>query len=244
MEYNKQNFVKGQILKADHLNYMEDGIVSLNEEMAKQYEALKGKQPAGDYALKSEIPKVFHYDAKVLLVEILRSGAYSEDVSDKITEFAKILNMEGSPELAYSGFCVTGSVYFDVSGGFVYSTAKDRRTIVTSDGAHQLRDELHWGASEYSLCQIPAGARSVIISAPSECAYYGVQIGQYDAEGKPSRIVDSGWMPLSDGCGTYTILSDYADGNYYIGINLKNASGSAFSDDFDNAAVKMAFQFE
>lgn len=28
MSYEKQNFVSGQILKADHLNYMEDGIVA------------------------------------------------------------------------------------------------------------------------------------------------------------------------------------------------------------------------
>ena len=28
MSYEKQNFVKGQILKADHLNHMEDGIAA------------------------------------------------------------------------------------------------------------------------------------------------------------------------------------------------------------------------
>ena len=33
MDYTKQNFIKGQVLKADHLNYMEDGIATLSEEM-------------------------------------------------------------------------------------------------------------------------------------------------------------------------------------------------------------------
>lgn len=33
-EYNKQNFVSGQVLKAEHLNNMEDGIVALSEEIA------------------------------------------------------------------------------------------------------------------------------------------------------------------------------------------------------------------
>ena len=33
MNYNKQNFIKGQILKADHLNAIEDGIVSNSEEL-------------------------------------------------------------------------------------------------------------------------------------------------------------------------------------------------------------------
>ena len=28
MSYEKQNFVKGQVLKADHLNHMEDGIAA------------------------------------------------------------------------------------------------------------------------------------------------------------------------------------------------------------------------
>lgn len=42
MSYTKQNFVSGQILKADHLNAMEDGIeandaavAALSEEIAK-----------------------------------------------------------------------------------------------------------------------------------------------------------------------------------------------------------------
>lgn len=33
MNYHKQNFIKGQILKADHLNAIEDGIVSNSEEL-------------------------------------------------------------------------------------------------------------------------------------------------------------------------------------------------------------------
>lgn len=32
-EYIKQNFIKGQTLKADHMNYIEDGIVSIEERM-------------------------------------------------------------------------------------------------------------------------------------------------------------------------------------------------------------------
>ena len=30
--YEKQNFVKGQLLKADHLNHIEDGVTALSEE--------------------------------------------------------------------------------------------------------------------------------------------------------------------------------------------------------------------
>lgn len=33
MSYEKQNFIKGQILKADHLNHMEDGIVSVEKQI-------------------------------------------------------------------------------------------------------------------------------------------------------------------------------------------------------------------
>lgn len=48
MSYTKQNFIKGQILKADHLNAMETGIeandaavAALSEEMVKSINGLK-----------------------------------------------------------------------------------------------------------------------------------------------------------------------------------------------------------
>lgn len=33
MSYEKQTFSKGQVLKADHLNHMEDGIVDLEQQI-------------------------------------------------------------------------------------------------------------------------------------------------------------------------------------------------------------------
>ena len=40
--YEKQNFVSGQILKAEHLNHMEDGIGQLSED--KVANPLRGKK--------------------------------------------------------------------------------------------------------------------------------------------------------------------------------------------------------
>ena len=48
MNYHKQNFIKGQILKADHLNAIEDGIVSNSEEL----DQLKGDLFKHDNVLK------------------------------------------------------------------------------------------------------------------------------------------------------------------------------------------------
>lgn len=41
-EYIKQNFVSGQILKAEHLNHMEDGIGQLSEEIERQGQKIDG----------------------------------------------------------------------------------------------------------------------------------------------------------------------------------------------------------
>lgn len=50
MSYEKQNFIKGQTLKADHLNYMEDGISQLSEEV----EELKENGTADDGSVTPE----------------------------------------------------------------------------------------------------------------------------------------------------------------------------------------------
>ena len=54
MSYTKQNFTKGQILKAEHLNNMEDGIVELSQEIAEQQSTLsnisiEGYERGGTY---------------------------------------------------------------------------------------------------------------------------------------------------------------------------------------------------
>ena len=41
MSYTKQNFVKGQTLKADHMNHIEDGISTLSEEIVKSINGIK-----------------------------------------------------------------------------------------------------------------------------------------------------------------------------------------------------------
>ena len=41
-DYVKQNFTSGQILKAEHLNHMEDGIEQLSEGMAQNIIDIEG----------------------------------------------------------------------------------------------------------------------------------------------------------------------------------------------------------
>ena len=62
-EYIKQNFISGQILKAEHLNHMEDGIEQLSEGMA----------------LKSDIPSDEHINELISIA--LASFTNAEEVT-------------------------------------------------------------------------------------------------------------------------------------------------------------------
>lgn len=55
MSYEKQNFNDGEVLEAKHLNYIEDGIEQLNEDM----EVLEDKIPTFRIAKNTEIDKIF-----------------------------------------------------------------------------------------------------------------------------------------------------------------------------------------
>lgn len=60
MSYEKQNFVKGQVLKADHLNHMEAGIVKLEQDISK-------------------LPSGFSDNAKSLILNLFEGAAYGND---------------------------------------------------------------------------------------------------------------------------------------------------------------------
>ena len=55
MSYEKQNFNDGEVLEAKHLNYIEDGIEQLNEDI----EVLEDKIPTFRIAKNTEIDKIF-----------------------------------------------------------------------------------------------------------------------------------------------------------------------------------------
>ena len=95
MAYNKQNFTKGQVLEAEHLNNIEAGIVA-NEE------AIAEKQPKGNYAteefvaqkvaeaqLGGEAPDMTGY-----LTETESDGKY-QPKGDYLTEHQKIKTING-----------------------------------------------------------------------------------------------------------------------------------------------------
>lgn len=73
MSYTKQNFTKGQILKAEHLNNMEDGIVELSNEIAE----LKGGSSGGE-----------PFNAE---------GAFIEFETSKNTDIKLVTQMENYP---------------------------------------------------------------------------------------------------------------------------------------------------
>lgn len=79
MSYEKQNFVKGQILKADHLNHMEDGIAAA----AVGVQGPKGDKgdvgPQGVKGDKGDPGEGFTANAKALLLNLFENAAYKTD---------------------------------------------------------------------------------------------------------------------------------------------------------------------
>lgn len=55
MSYTKQNFVSGQVLKAEHLNRMEDGIVALEEDIPTAQELVDALPVAGEDEIVAEL---------------------------------------------------------------------------------------------------------------------------------------------------------------------------------------------
>ena len=78
MSYEKQNFVKGQVLKADHLNHMEDGIAA-----AVGVQGPKGDKgdpgPQGVKGDKGDMGEGFTANAKALLLNLFENAAYKTD---------------------------------------------------------------------------------------------------------------------------------------------------------------------
>ena len=82
MSYEKQNFVKGQILKADHLNHMEDGIAAaaVGVQGPKGDKGDIGTQgPTGIKGDKGDPGEGFTVNAKALILNLFENAAYKTD---------------------------------------------------------------------------------------------------------------------------------------------------------------------
>ena len=159
MSYEKQNFVKDQVLEAEHLNYMEDGIVANETE-------LRNKQPKGNYVTKEEADETYQSKGNYLtevpseyatksfvtkkiaeaspgdknaisqmLINILRSGIYSTDQSKNIdfleALFRSAMDEPSTPDDPSEKPDIeqNGSVLFVKSG--VTVTQNDRTLLIT-----------------------------------------------------------------------------------------------------------------
>lgn len=88
MSYEKQNFVKGQVLKADHLNHMEDGIAAAavgvqgpkgdkGDPGPQGLQGLQGpKGDAGEKGEKGDAGDGISETAKNLLLTLFENAAY------------------------------------------------------------------------------------------------------------------------------------------------------------------------
>lgn len=105
MNYNKQNFIKGQILKADHLNAIEDGIVSNSEELDQLKDDIDNIDKiinGGAYTVEQEwiagkyvnnvARKLSNYDLAKYSNVIIRKGE-TISISNAVSDTATVVDL-------------------------------------------------------------------------------------------------------------------------------------------------------
>ena len=143
MSYEKQTWVDGVTpLDAEHLNHIEDGIVSNENE-------LKNKQPKGNYLTEHQKIKTINgqslagegdvvvggitADAKALLLSILRETVYTSDQRESLARLEELFSVDmetptdpddepGDPGDEPVGVVQNGSVLAITSGVSVSQT--------------------------------------------------------------------------------------------------------------------------
>lgn len=120
MAYEKQNFASGQVLTADALNKMEQGIVD-NEN------ALNGKQPKGDYLTESEVDQKIAQaqfgggDSTVDLSAYLPKEEAAQTYQPKgsyLTEHQKLKTINGQSLVGEGDITISGSGEVEVQSAY------------------------------------------------------------------------------------------------------------------------------
>ena len=114
MAYTKQNFEDGEVLKAKHLNHIENGIEGLFEEIGD----LKGSEVTGISAELTGVLRTFFTNIQTLISQM----AFTTDEHIGYTlvanaqDIVNVLQNGGDIEQPESGITQTGSVLAITSG--------------------------------------------------------------------------------------------------------------------------------
>ena len=121
MAYTKQNFTDGQVLEAEHLNHIENGIVTNEAENSKKLSHDQVKTINGQSLIGNGNITVSTLSATAIntLISVLLNGVYVNDQSENITLLKQLLESSQPDESIpdeESGIVQVGSVLMISSG--------------------------------------------------------------------------------------------------------------------------------
>lgn len=177
----------------------------------------------------------FTREAKTLLIQILRGGVYSDDMSVKISELTAALGLDMVNYILYQG--TMSAVPSGV--GFILEYSYTNRLSLLADLGELA---IKWGSYEgYPIC-IPAGATGVELTAPSNFrfGYFFTAING----NKYEMLYDSGWQAGFTYPHIIDVPTDYSDGEHYMFINfsLPNNGDIPLDEYSDSISIKFVYE--
>ena len=255
MSYTKQNFVKGQVLKADHLNHMEDGIAKLDS-------LIKNVSGAGLSQTEKElILALFENSAytntqaktKYESLKTLWGGSSTVIPVQSVTLNKSTLSLtEGDSETLTATvspsnatdktvtWTVSPSGYATVSGGVVNAVKTGSCTVTATAGGKSVSCAVTIEASSVTLPTpvYKLAAAKTFVAANKEYLDTGIKLFE-SISPQPSWtiLMELQGNNLASVASTYTLLSCFSEdstphgllyavwGNGNLGFNLYSTSG-------------------
>lgn len=177
----------------------------------------------------------FTREAKTLLIQILRDGVYSDDISVKISDLATALGLDMVNYILYQG--TMSSVSSGVGFIMEYSYT-NRLTLLANLGELAIT----WGSYKgYPIC-IPAGATGVELTAPSNFRF-GYFFAAINGN-KYESLYDSGWKAGFTYPTIIDVPAEYSDGQHYMCINfsLPNNGDIPLDEYSDSISIKFVHE--
>ena len=255
MSYTKQNFVKGQVLKADHLNHMEDGIAELDS-LIKNVSGTSLSQTEKELILAlfensayantqaktkyESLKTLWGGSSTVIPVQsvTLNKSTLSLTEGDSETLTATILPATATDKTVT--WTVSPSGYATVSGGVVNAVKTGSCTVTATAGGKSVSCAVTIEASSVTLPTpvYKLAAAKTFAAAKKEYLDTGIKLFE-SISPQPSWtiLMELQGNNLASVASTYTLLSCFSEdstphgllyavwGNGNLGFNLYSTSG-------------------
>lgn len=222
---------------AETLNSIPEDYTELVREVGKLSKEIDNLKENGSGESGTGIPT----EAKTLLIQILRRGAYNDDVSSMITALGVALNIVTPSEYVIEQGSVTMSTSAIV-GCFLGMNNMQRVSLFAQSGVLPITDQSSNPIYRYPI-NIPKGATGAKLTLPSSSFIFGYFVVSIASE-KYVKDVDSGWQTNVTYPRVIDMPAEYSDGSHYLFINIAYSSGAAITPDVIEGQVALEFVFE